>query len=100
MQANGVSRGSIYNYFTYHNLDWEIIDKIGRIIGHDFHLDFPDMPIFLTENKNESVHIVEEPAEPYTGYTHQKCIEELNIWKNKYINLLEEHNQILRNTRK
>ena len=89
------SHGTLYNWFSYQNLDWEKIEKIGRAIGHDFRIEFPDMPVYL---KNIQTPIeVNEPIEGYGNYDPlKKCNEEMELWRSKYINLLETHNKLLK----
>ena len=65
----GVSRLSLYNYFGYPNLNWDIILETGKIIGHDFSVEFPELR-----------NMVHEPEESY-GTDYEAIIEELRVEK-------------------
>ena len=82
-----VSRRSIYNWFTQKNLSYDVIFRIGDVLNYDFSKEFPEL---------------------YKGQTSENTIKQINpernidfnqnsanYWKNKYINLLEKHNEIL-----
>ena len=81
-----VSRRSIYNWFTQENLSREIIYKIGEVLNHDFSAEFPDMfdrAMILNHHQN------------MTTDTEAEELESVTYWRNKYINLLEKHNDFL-----
>jgi predicted transcriptional regulator len=80
-----VSRRSIYNWFTQESLSREIIYKIGEVLNHDFSAEFPDMFDRATVLSNQR-RITEADSEE---------LESVNYWRNKYINLLEKHNDFL-----
>lgn len=81
-KLTGVNRRSIYNWFTQSRLKPENIIKIGQAIRHDFSVEFPDL--FVPED-----FIPQEKAvEPK--------MEDFNPWKEKYIDLLERYNLLLR----
>lgn len=80
-----VNRRSIYNWFLQPRLKAEIIIRIGRAIGHDFSVELPKLFVsqdFQVETKIETV--------PNTGK-----LEDLDAWKEKYIDLLERYNLLL-----
>lgn len=83
-----VSRRSIYNWFTQESLSREIIYKIGEVLNHDFSAEFPDMfdkaTLINTRNGSHSIDAANE-------------FESVTYWRNKYINLLEKHNDFLIN---
>ena len=81
-----VSRRSIYNWFTQKSLSIDIICKIGEVIKHDFSKDFPE--IF-----NQSMDLPD--SRDVKSYTAADDYESVNYWRNKYINLLEKHNDFL-----
>lgn len=81
-----VSRRSIYNWFTQKSLSIDIICKIGEVIKHDFSKDFPE--IF-----NQSMDLPD--SRDIKSYTAADDYESVNYWRNKYINLLEKHNDFL-----
>jgi len=84
-----VNRRSIYNWFNQPKFKPDIIFKIGCALKHDFSNEFPEL--FSTE-------------EFQNAFSNHKLLnsellfeerEKINYWKDKYINLLEEYNQIL-----
>lgn len=79
-----ISRRHLYNLFQKYNIDNDTISEIGKIINHDF----------SGEIKGLVFPIVEEPIGKYVTVLEQSR-EEVNLWKNKYISLLEEHKLLL-----
>lgn len=85
-----VNRRSIYNWFNQPKLKEDVIFKIGCALKHDFSSEFPELfsqedfqAAFLNNSKlKNSNNLVDEQ-------------EKVNYWKDKYIALLEEYNQIL-----
>jgi predicted transcriptional regulator len=75
----GKSRKWIYDSFQNPNLSIEYVIAIGKIIYHDFSLE-------INELKNKSF------SHQGTENTNDSSD---NFWKNKYIELLEKHNQLL-----
>lgn len=84
----GMSRGTYYNHIDDPNLTFETLEQYGKVLGYDFTNDFPEM----------QKYIVEEPVMPYG---EPKSLNEAikqrdywrsqaDVWKNKYIELLEE----------
>lgn len=69
-----VNRRSVYNWFDQKNLRPNIILSIGSAINYDFSQDIPDLP--------EENPLSDQQAED-------------NVWKEKYIRLLEKHNELL-----
>jgi hypothetical protein len=69
----GVSRRLIYIIFSKEEVASHYITKIGEVINHDF---------LEKDNSN--------PAE--TPHLYQK----VNYWKDAYIKLLEEHNELIK----
>jgi predicted RNase H-like HicB family nuclease len=80
-----VNRRSVYNWFLQQRLKPEIILKIGRTINHDFSVEFPDL--FTSSDFTES---------PIAAENEQN----INVWKEKYIDLLERYNLILKHKEK
>ena len=83
-----VNRRSIYNYFQNRNLKPDIILKIGLVIRHDFSKEFPDL--FAAED-----FIVLAKQNQATSHKLNDSDEE--VWKEKYIALLEKHSNLLVN---
>jgi len=86
-----VSRRSIYNWFSQENLSFEIICKIGDVLNHDFSSDFPEM-----SRTEKHVHL-KYFKESYSS--NEFAEESVQYWKDKYINLLEKHNDYLRRSK-
>jgi len=82
----GVTRKTIYNIFDRIEVDNNTILKIGTIIHYDFSLHFPKL-------KSKQV---EDHLEEYPSKTISQLKEEVDLWKGKYIDLLEEHNKLLK----
>lgn len=83
-----VNRRSIYNWFRQDSLKIEIICEIGYIIGYDFSQDFPD------EFAKDGFAIVEGFISNAKGGGGDP-VNSVHFWMNKYINLLEKHNELL-----
>ena len=85
-----VNRRSIYNYFQNQFLKSDIIYKIGRVIRHDFSKEFPEFftpEDFATSYKQGKLTVIG------TNSTDNPVTEE--IWKDKYLALLESYNEAL-----
>lgn len=92
-----INYGTIYNWFSYPQLEWEHIERIGRVIGHDFRVEFPDMPVYL--EVKEETEVVGEPKEDYGYDPLKRQVKETDMWRNKYIQLLEKYNELLKNAK-
>lgn len=68
----GKSRRFIYNMFDKELMPFPCIKKIGMIINYNFSNEIPELEDNLGLNENEM------------------------CWKDKYINLLEEHHKLLK----
>lgn len=79
-----ISRRHLYNLFQKYNIDNDTVSEIGKIINHDF----------SGEIKGLAIQILEEPSAKYITEL-ERLKEEVNLWKNKYISLLEEHKLLL-----
>lgn len=84
-----VNRRSIYNWFNQSKFKTDIIFKIGCALKHDFSVEFPELfsseeftKAFSQSKFSADINVFEE-------------VEKINYWKDKYINLLEDYNQIL-----
>ena len=75
----GKSRKWIYDSFQNPNLSIEYVIAIGKIIYHDFSLEI---------NEFKNIHFPQLSIENNVDFNE-------NYWKNKYIELLEKHNQLL-----
>lgn len=83
----GVSRGTIYNIYARIEVDNDTILKIGSIIHYDFSEKFPKLK---KSNKTE------EPQEVYSAKVVTELKAEVDLWKGKYIALLEDYNKLLK----
>jgi lambda repressor-like predicted transcriptional regulator len=79
-----VNRRSVYNWFMKPKLKPDIIHRIGRVIDHDFSIEFPDL--FSSEDFK-----TKRKAEPAVT----PDVEEFDIWREKYLDLLERYNMLL-----
>lgn len=61
----------------------DIIHRLGRVIDHDFSVEFPDL--FTPEDFK---------AAP-KGMAALEVEDEIDVWKEKYIDLLERYNFLL-----
>jgi predicted transcriptional regulator len=82
----GVTRKTIYNIFDRIDVDNNTILKIGTIIHYNFSEKLP---------KLKSIQI-DDPLEEYPLKTTSQLKEEVDLWKGKYIALLEEYNKLLK----
>ena len=83
----GVTRRTVYNIFEKYDVDNDTILKIGKIIHFDFTTKFP---------KLKKITDFEEPASEYPTKTVSDLKEEVDKWKRKYIDLLEEYTKLLK----
>lgn len=80
-----VNRRSVYNWFNQAKLKPEIIYKVGCVINHDFSAELPQL---FTPEDFEKGFKEHAPVDKHT--------EELSdIWKDKYIELLERYTALL-----
>ncbi len=82
-QRLGKSRRWMYLLFDNPAVSIELILQIGKIIYHDFSLEFPE----IIQGKK----VANEPENK--GYGNN---EEVSFWKEKYFTLLEEYNALLK----
>ena len=80
-----ISRRHLYNLFQKYNIDNDTILQIGKLINHDFSGEIKNIT---------SGTLVQEPVEKYITEI-EKVKNEVELWKNKYIHLLEDHKQLL-----
>jgi hypothetical protein len=80
-QKLGKSRRWMYLLFDNPNVPIDLILQIGKIIYHDFSLEFPEI-------------IKRQSITNHTEKENQKTAD--NFWKEKYFTLLEEYNTLLK----
>jgi lambda repressor-like predicted transcriptional regulator len=80
-----VDRRSLYNWFEQKKLKYEVVAKVGYVLGYDFSKEFPEFRFQapLMEKNNISFGIKDETS------------EESEYWKSKYISLLEKYSELL-----
>lgn len=79
----GKSRRWMYLMFDNSNVSLDIVLKIGKIIHHDFSEEIKEFSTFLrTSTLQQTLYSKEETSPDY--------------WKDKYLQLLEEYNALLK----
>lgn len=78
----GKSRRWMYLMFDNPQVDIETILAIGKIIHHDFSAEIKEMSAISPTS-------FEDPENPYNNQTKE-------YWKNKYLKLLEDYNELLK----
>ena len=82
----GYSRSSYYKHIENPNLDFHILMAYGKAIKHDFTEEFPEMPRYL----------LEDPDHEYgKKITLEEAIRQRDMWKDKYLELLEKYNRLI-----
>ena len=83
----GYSRSSYYNHIENKDLSFHILTAYGKAMKYDFTVEFPEMPKYL----------VEDPEEKYGKTpTLEEAIKLIQYWKDKYIELIEEYKNKLK----
>ena len=86
----GYNQSTIYRHFEKEDLPYHIIRRYGKAMGHDFRVEFPEMA--------EDFDLVNEPVAEYMATTTLgACLEQRDYWRNRYVDLLEQHNKLLLN---
>ena len=75
----GKSRRWMYIMFENSNVSLDVVLEIGKIIHHDFSEDMPEL-----KSQNQS------------NATPQNTTYPESYWKDKYLKLLEEYNELLK----
>lgn len=75
----GKSRRWVYQMFDSCNVSLDTIIEIGNLIHHDFSIEIHELKLIISNND-----FIEN---------HQSA----DYWKNKYLKLLEEYNDLLKN---
>ena len=79
----GKSRRWMYLMFENSNVSLDIVLQIGKIIHYDFSLEIKEF--------SPSQKIIEKAS-----FDSKKEDSDAEYWKNKYLNLLEEYNDLLK----
>lgn len=88
-----VNRRTVYNWFLQRNLKPDIIYRIGCALRHDFSEEFPHL--FSKEEFNTVDQVKSGISERKTRTEEESGLQNTGQWKDKYINLLEEYNEML-----
>jgi transcriptional regulator with XRE-family HTH domain len=83
-----VSRRTLYNWFETKNLSFDIIEKIGLVIDHDFSEEFPETFPLNKSLKNGNLDMT-------NLQTKENLSDPIYYWMDKYIKLLERFNEVL-----
>jgi hypothetical protein len=83
-----IDRTTLYRHFADPDLDNGIILRYGKVLKHDFSIEFPDLSTFG--------NLLMEPLAEYRPITLSEALREADMWRDKYIDLLERHNVLLR----
>lgn len=86
-QKLGKSLRWMYLLFENNNVSLDVILQIGEIIHHDFSQEIKGLKTIS--------QIVNDNLAPYNSEEFKNA----EYWKNKYLNLLEEYNALLRDIR-
>ncbi len=82
------NRRTVYYWFTQQSVSKRVIEKVGEALFYDFSNDFPDYN--TSSNRKElSENIF---AQPFRNISSGNNLE---FWKDKYLNLLEEYNSLI-----
>lgn len=81
-----IDRGTVYRHFDDANLSIDYLVKYGKAMNYDFSKYFPELLNVVQEE------VVEYSKQPKTFSDLEK---ELQMWKDKYIQLLEQYNELL-----
>jgi len=90
-RMNHVNRRTVYNWFNQKYLKPEIIYQLGLILKHDFSTEFPEL--FSKDDFNTPQKDAEN-SHPGTPSAESGGNQ---IWKDRYISLLENYNKLLLN---
>jgi lambda repressor-like predicted transcriptional regulator len=86
-----VNRRSIYNWFDQKYLRADIIYRIGCALNYDFSAEFPNLILINEFKRLSDMRMKNENVEMLL---HKQANE--SYWKDKYINLLEKYNDLLK----
>lgn len=79
----GKSRKWMYLMFDNSNVSLDIVLKISKIIHYDFSQEIKEFSSFSTRINSTASSVVNDESSP-------------EYWKNKYLRLLEEYNELLK----
>ncbi|HEX5153124.1 MAG TPA: hypothetical protein VFW07_16855 [Parafilimonas sp.] len=87
-RAGYKTRRSFYTHVEDSDLSFEILEKYGRALNHNFREDFPSMPEYSLE---------ETPPPPYKSKpkTLEEAFEVIDYWRSRFYDELEKNNNLL-----
>lgn len=91
----GQDNSTTHRHFHNADLPLHTIKKYGRAMNHDFRVEFPE----IDEEDVYSVSSGELSDMDRPGYqpiTLLQAIQQRDSWRDKYYDLLEKHNELLR----
>lgn len=83
-----IDRATIYRHFVDKDLSIDYIIKYGHAIDYDFSKYFPEL-----------LQIVQDPETVYekrAPKSYADLLADVEYWKDKYIDLLEQHNRLIK----
>ena len=83
----GYERTAAYQHFKKDNLDLGIVLAYGKALKHDFSKEIPELLDYAST--------IDEPLSDYKPMTLAEVLRERDYWKDKYIQLLEKHNEMV-----
>jgi transcriptional regulator with XRE-family HTH domain len=94
----GISRNNLYYKLGKDDLEYDFLIEAYKVMKQDILEDFPELSKFIA---TPSAPHAQEPGLAYepTVVALQDCRREVETWKNKYIQLMEEYNHVLKENR-
>lgn len=86
-QKAGYDQSMLYRHFSKPDLQNHIIMKYARVIGYDFRQEIPEIKEVIFDKDTDPVSV--------KSLSLNDCLKEVERWREKYIDLLEKHNQML-----
>lgn len=81
-----LSHTSYYRHIDKPDLDYQILESYGKVIKHDFSIEFPEMD---PNNYLDNLANFKKPR------TLDEAQEQTDYWRKKYIQILEKYNRLL-----
>lgn len=82
----GIDRGTVYRHFDERELSLDYIARYGKAMGVDMRKYFPQIADIANEELTQ--YISSKPS-------YQELERTVDYWKDKYIKLLEQYNELL-----
>lgn len=92
----GISRNTLYYKLNRPDLDYDFIIEAYKILKQDIAKDFPSLTKFISSASPEVGESMElNEALPIYKSKLNDCLDEVDKWKSKYIELMEKHQLLL-----